>query len=136
MNHQTKRQSLLKILLIVSIITTAFHFIDNYINFDLYPQPDWITPPSVYLSWILWTAVGIAGYWLYKRQMFWLSYLCLVFYSFCGLVSLGHYNHGAMSEFSMKMHIFIVADGLVGLAVLAFTLWSGLFLREQFEKTK
>jgi len=136
MGYKIKRQSLLKTFVIASIILTAFHFTDNYINFDMYPQPDWITPSSVYISWVIWTVAGMAGYWLYKNQRFWLSYIFLVFYSLCGLVSLGHYNHGAMSDFSLKMHFFIIADGLAGLGVLGFTLWSGLIFREQFNDSK
>ncbi|MEL7036080.1 MAG: hypothetical protein AAFO04_10740 [Cyanobacteria bacterium J06592_8] len=30
------------------------------------------------------------------------------------------------------MHFFILTDGLTGLAVLGFTLWSALILKEQF----
>ena len=133
MNHEIKRQSLLKILLIVCIVSTAIHFTDNYLYFEQYPQPDWITPASVYRSWIIWTVAGIVGYWLYKNQQFWSSHVCLVFYSFSGLSSLGHYGHGAMSDFSLKMHFFILADGLAGLSILGFTLWSSLILREQFK---
>jgi len=136
MDAKIKRQFLLKILITITIVITAFHFTDNYINFDRYPQPDWITPSSVYRSWVIWTLSGIAGYWLYKKQLFWLSYICLVFYAFCGLSSLGHYNHGALSEFSLKMHLFIMADGLAGLSILGFTLWSCLILREQFNDSK
>jgi len=136
MDPKTNHRFLLKTLLILSIIITAFHFTDNYINFDMYPQPDWITPSSVYISWIIWTLAGIAGYWLYKNQRLWSSYVFLIFYSLCGLVSLGHYSHGAMSDFSLKMHLFIMADGLAGLSILGFVLWSGLILREQFNVSK
>ena len=133
MNSEIKRCLLLRLLLIASIVSTAIHFTDNYLHFEQYPQPDWITTSSVYRSWIIWTVIGIAGYWLYKNQWFWLSYICLVVYSFCGLVSLAHYRYGAMTEFSPKMHFFIVTDGLAGFAILGFTLWSSLILQEQFK---
>jgi hypothetical protein len=132
MGFTINRQLFLKILLVACTITTAIHFTDNYLDIEQYPEPDWITPSSVYVSWIVWTAIGITGYSLYARQRYWLSYLCLVVYSFCGLDSLGHYLYGAMSEFSPKMHLFIAADGLAGFAILGFTLWSSLILREQF----
>lgn len=134
MNPEVKRQLLLKIFLVVCIVSTAIHFTDNYLYIEQYPEPDWITPPSVYISWLIWTAIGIAGYWLYKSQKFWFAYLCLVLYSFCGLDSLGHYLYGAMSDFSPKMHFFITTDGLAGSAILGFTLWSSLILREQFRE--
>jgi hypothetical protein len=64
MNLEVKHQLLLKILLIACIVSTGIHFTDNYLYFEKYPQPDWITPPSVYISWVVWTVVGVAGYWL------------------------------------------------------------------------
>jgi hypothetical protein len=134
MNSEVKRQLLLKILLIACIVSTAIHFTDNYLYIEQYPEPDWITPSSVYLSWLVWTVIGIVGYWLYKHQQFWFAYLCLVLYSFCGLDSLGHYLYGAMSQFSLKMHLLIVMDGIAGAAILGFTLWSSLIVREQFRE--
>jgi len=134
-NFASKPQLLLRILLLACIISTAIHFTDNYFYIEQYPQPDWITPSSVYISWIIWTAVGLTGYWLHQSERFWSAYLCLAIYSFCGLDSLGHYLYGSMSEFTMKMHVFIITDGLTGLAMLGFTLWSGLFLRQQFRES-
>ena len=134
MNPGIKRQWL-KSILIACIISTAIHFTDNYLYIEQYPQPDSITPSSIYLSWIIWTAIAFIGYWLYRKERFWSAYLCLTIYSFCGLDSLGHYLYGTMSDFSLKMHFFIVTDGLAGLAVLGFTFWSSLILREQFRES-
>lgn len=129
MNTEIQHKSLLKIFLVVSMVSTLIHNVDNYLRFDLYPQPDWITPGGIFRSWLLWTSLGIAGYLLYKNQRFWLSYICLIIYSTCGLSSLAHYLYGNMDEFSFFMHFFILADGLTGSAVLGFTLWSSLFLQ-------
>ncbi len=129
MSLETKHQSLLKIL-IASIISTGIHFTDNYLFIEKYPQPVWITAPSIYQSWLMLTAVGFAGYWLYRCKKFWLAYICLLIYSVTGLASLGHYFYGPLSQFSIKMHIFIWTDGLIGLAVLGFAFWSGLILKE------
>lgn len=126
MNLERKLQPLLPSLLIVSVVSISIHYTDNFLFFEQYPQPEWITLPSIYISWIILTAIGVAGYWLYRNRRFWLAYVCLVIYSLTGLSSLGHYFYGAMSEFSAKMHLFIWTDGLTGLAVLGFTLWSGL----------
>lgn len=117
MTPEVKRQ-LLKILLVACIVSTAIHFADNYFYIEQYPQPEWISAPSIYISWLIWTVIGIFGYWLYRSQKYWLAYVCLVIYSFCGIDSLGHYFYGAMSDFSVKMHLLILTDGLTGLAVL------------------
>uniref|UniRef100_A0A0C1R2C3 Uncharacterized protein n=2 Tax=Tolypothrix TaxID=111782 RepID=A0A0C1R2C3_9CYAN len=130
MNLEDRSRKLLKILLIVSVISTGIHFTDNYLFIEKYPQPSWITAPSIYQSWLVLTAVGIVGYWLYKYRKFWSAYACLVVYSFTGLASPGHYLYGSWSQFSTKMHLFIWTDGLSGLAILGFTVWSALVLKQ------
>ena len=135
MNSEIKHSQLLKILVIASVISTLIHNVDNYLRFDLYPQPSWITLGGIPRSWILWTIVGVIGYFLYKNRRFWLSYLCLIIYSFCGLSSLGHYLYGSKDEFSFFMHVFILTDGLTGSAILAFTLRSALFRKAHFRNS-
>lgn len=130
MNFEVKQQRLLKTLLIASIISTVIHFTDNYLFIEQYPQPEWITAPSIYQSWLILTAVGITAYWLYKYRKFWLAYGCLLVYSFTGLASPGHYLYGSISQFSVKMHIFIWTDALTSLAILGFIFWSGLILKQ------
>ena len=124
MVSETQPTRILKGLLAFSVIATLIHFTDNYFYFEHYPQPDWITQFGVIRSWLLWTAVGILGYWLYKKQWFLLAHLCLSVYAFCGLSSLGHYLYGSMSEFSPKMHLLILSDGLAGAGIFTFVLWS------------
>ncbi|MBD6620678.1 hypothetical protein FNW02_34155 [Komarekiella sp. 'clone 1'] len=130
MNLESRRQRLLKILLIASIISTGIHFTDNYLFIERYPQPNWITAPSIYQSWLILTILGITAYWLYKYRKFWLSYGCLLVYSLTGLASPGHYIYGSLSQFSAKMHLFIWTDGLTGLAILGFIIWSALILKQ------
>ena len=129
MNINPNRR-LLMTLLVASMISTAFHFTDNYLYFDHYPQPAWITPFEVIRSWFIWTVFGIAGYWLYKNQRFWLAYVCLVIYATCGMSSLAHYFYGELHEFTPKMHLLILTDGLTGVLILGFALWSGWILKE------
>lgn len=126
----TKTQNLLKIFLLASVFSTAIHFVHNYLYFEQYPQPGWITPIGIPRSWLIWTIFGLAGYWLYASQRFWLAYLCLLVYSTCGLSSLAHYFYGALHEFSPAMHLLILADGLAGSLILGFTVWSGLIQKE------
>jgi hypothetical protein len=131
MNLQRKPQSLLLCLLIASIISTGIHFTDNFLFYQKYPQPEWITLDLIYISWVILTFFGLVGYWLYRvGGNLGVAYVCLCIYSLTGLSSLGHYLYGAMSEFSVKMHLFIWTDALTGMAVLGFVFWSGLFLKE------
>lgn len=123
-------QKILLFVLISSLIITSIHYTDNAIFVDLYPEPEWFTPSGVFITWMIMSLIGITGYWLYIKEKFWISYLCLMIYSLTGLSSPAHYLYGEISEFSVKMHIFIWTDVLAGLLVLSYVLWSGLLLRE------
>jgi hypothetical protein len=125
-----KRSKELLIILITSIIVTILHYTDNAIFISNYPEPDWFTVSGVYITWGILTIVGLAGYWLYRQEKLWLAYLCLGVYSITGLSSPTHYFYGAMSEFSVKMHILIWLDAIAGALILGFVLRSGLILRE------
>jgi len=135
MNLPRNHQSLLLCLLIASIISTGIHFTDNFLFYQKYPQPEWITLDSIYISWVILTLVGIVGYWLYRVGNLGVAYVCLSMYSLTGLSSLGHYLYGAMSKFSVKMHLFIWTDALTGMALLGFVFWSGLLLKEWSRKS-
>ena len=118
-------------ILLAGIVLTTVHYTDNYLYFDEYPQPGSLRPWQVYTGWLVLTAIGIAGYRLYRRGLVLPAYVCLVVYSYTGLSSLGHYLYGALGEFSGKQHAFILVDGLSGAAVLAFVLWSASTLRRR-----
>ncbi|HEV2754944.1 MAG TPA: hypothetical protein VG318_04120 [Actinomycetota bacterium] len=114
--------------LLAGIVLTVVHYADNYLYFDEYPQPASLRRWQVYTGWIVLTAVGVLGYRLYRSGYTAPAYICLVVYSYTGTSSLGHYLYGSWSEFSVKQHVFILVDGLTGLAVLVFVVWS-IFLR-------
>ena len=130
MDTKQTHQTLLLILLIINIVITAFHYTDNFINFYSYPGPDWMTPQSVYQSWIILTIIGIIGYIFYYKNNFSLAYICLSIYSLTGIFSPGHYVFQTTETFSLKMHIFIWLDFIVGTSILGFIVWSGLFIQE------
>lgn len=107
-----------------SIVLTLFHFTDNYVSIETYPQPDWITGPVVIVSWLLFTAVGMLGYMLYRRRRFGAANAALLVYAYAGLSSLLHFLNGSPDEFTTRGLISVFTDGLAGSAVLALALWS------------
>jgi hypothetical protein len=119
--------------LLVGVVLTTVHYTDNYLYFDEYPQPASLRRWHVYAGWLVLTAVGLAGYRLYAAGHELPAYVCLVVYSYTGLSSLGHYLYGALEEFSVKQHIFILVDGLAGAAVIAFVVWSAITRRRRRE---
>lgn len=80
MNTNKNHQTLLLTLLIISVVITAFHYTDNFINFLQYPDPEWLTPQSVYQSWLILTAIGIVGYVLYINNILLFEYLFAYWY--------------------------------------------------------
>jgi hypothetical protein len=125
-----KPQISLLLVLIINIIITSLHYTDNAIFIPKYPEPEWITVSGLYLTWIIMTLIGVGCYLLYEKKKFLSSYFCLGIYSLTGLSRVAHYFYGTISDFSVKMHIFIWSDFLAGLLVVGFVIYSGLILRE------
>jgi hypothetical protein len=112
----------LRLLLAASILSTAVHYTDNFVNVADFPQPGWVDRPVVAIAWVLLTAVGLLGYRLYTRGRFFAAHALLAVYSYTGLSSLGHYLYGTPDP--VLRNLSIVADGLTGGAILAFVVWS------------
>ncbi len=114
-------------LIVAGIVSTGIHFTDNAIFIEGYPQPDYITVPLIIGTWIGWTASAIVGYRLYRRdERSWLAHVLLLVYAYAGLSTLGHYLYGSPSELPAWRNVSIVADGVVGFSILAFTVWSAV----------
>jgi hypothetical protein len=119
------------LVVIASIVLTAFHFTDNYVSIETYPQPDWVTGPVVLVAWPLLSAFGVAGYLLYRRGKLTAAHACLLTYSYTGLSSLGHFFSGSPDEFTTRGLVSVLIDGAAGSAVLAVTVWSIIATRRQ-----
>jgi hypothetical protein len=118
---------LLNIVFFTAVASSIGHYTDNYLAFDRYPNdgvgPD-VTANSVWIAWVVFTAVGVAGYLLYRRGDIRRGSALLAAYSVSGLISLGHYTAPGMSELAWCRHVNIWVDILCGVAVLAFAIWS------------
>jgi len=112
-----------------SVVLTAFHFTDNYVSIETYPQPDWVTGAAVLVSWPLFTLLGVVGYLLYRQQRYTLAHGFLLAYSYAGLSSLGHFLSGSPDEFTTRGLVSVLIDGAAGSTVLTVALWSILARR-------
>jgi hypothetical protein len=62
------RTRILLFLMILYGAASLLHFIHNGLYIHAYPNPPtWITPLGVYASWCGIAAVGVLGYWLYRK---------------------------------------------------------------------
>jgi hypothetical protein len=123
--------STVRFVVFASIVLTAFHFADNAISIETYPQPDWISEAVVWFAWPIYTAFGVAAYVLYSRGREELGAWFLLAYSFTGISSLGHFLSGSPDEFTTRGLISVFMDGAIGFAVLGVAIWALIAHRQQ-----
>jgi hypothetical protein len=115
-------------LLALAIPLSLFHYTDNYVAFDLYPAGEVagieVTRDSIWVSWLLFTAAGLLGYWLYVRGQVLAACAALSFYSVSGLISIGHYATPGMSELAWWRHLAVWIDITLGASIILFCFWS------------
>jgi hypothetical protein len=127
MSTRDRRQSVLKAILVASVVSTAIHYTHNYIEVDQYPQSDLVsagaTRTGIVVLWPLLTAIGLIGYRLYAQRRYRPAHIWLAIYSATGISTLGHFLDGN-PDIAPPFYATLFTDGLLGLAILVFTLWS------------
>ncbi len=104
---------------VTALLLSVVHYIDNTVRFDDYTggKDGFITQAMIPISWVLFTAAGIAGYRYLKQGNRGLGGSLLGVYSVSGLIGLFHYTTVSPSEFNAFQNTFIGLDFLAGLAV-------------------
>ena len=106
----------------VAMAVSVVHYLDNYVNYDQYPQGDvaGVPPPSAGLvaaSWFGFTAFGIAALVLHARRRWTGSALCLAMYAGSGLIGVGHYLTPGATDMVWWRQAHVVADIACGVAL-------------------
>src|SRR3954471_24747735 len=124
--------STVRLVVLITIAVSLFHFTDNAINVDTYPkagwQPDWFDIVVV-VGWVLYTAVGVAAVRLYARGRFRAAHVGLIVYGYLIFSSLGHFLYGSPDELTTRGLISVFVDVTAGLVVIAVAVWSILARR-------
>jgi 4-amino-4-deoxy-L-arabinose transferase-like glycosyltransferase len=119
--------TLLKAILAASMLSTAIHYTDNFVQVNRYPGPGGsfytVVRVAIVVSWPLLTGIGLIGYRRYRDHRYQEARVCLCVYSLTGLVTLGHFIYGN-PKIAAFFYATLFTDALCGLAVLAFVLWS------------
>ena len=104
---------------VTALLLSVVHYIDNTVRFDDYTggKDGFITRAMIPISWVLFTAAGIAGYRALKAGNRGLGGSLLGVYSVSGLIGIFHYTSVSPSDFSAFQNTFIGLDFLAGLAV-------------------
>lgn len=129
-NLAKRSQKILLVIILLNLVSTWFHYTDNALFVDQYPEPEWFTTVGIFATVTIMTPVGCLGYWLYTKRMFWLAYLFLGLYSITSVSSPGHYLFPAVTPMSAKMHGLIWLDAVSGVILISFIIWSGIMVQE------
>jgi hypothetical protein len=127
MSDHEHRVKLLRGLIAFSVLTTAIHFTHNFLNVEDYPQASYASNKAVQVAvivaWPLLTAAGLYGYRLYKQRRYTTANLLIALYAGLGLVTPLHFTAGN-PDIPPFFYATIFTDGLAGLSLLVFALWS------------
>jgi hypothetical protein len=124
------RTKILLSIVVFNLISTWLHYTDNAIYVDRYPEPAWFNTIGVFFTVAIMTPIGILGYWLYRQNRFWLSYMVLGIYSITSISSPGHYLFPGVMAMTTKMHALIWLDAFAGSLLIGFILWSSAIVQE------
>ncbi len=127
MHAPERRLALLRWIFGASVVSTAIHFTHNFVAVDQYPPSSAISNTAVQVAivvtWPLLTALGVLGVRRYAQGRLTAAHLLLAIYALLPLASLGHYTTGN-PDIAPFFYATIITDGLLGLALLAFVVWS------------
>jgi len=104
---------------VTALLLSVVHYIDNTVRFDDYTggKKGFVTRGMIPLSWVLFTAAGVAGYRALKQGNRGLGGSLLGAFSVSGLIGLGHFTTVSPSDFDWFQNTFIALDFLAGLSV-------------------
>lgn len=126
MNHAQSLR-VLNFVFWTAVVVSMVHYTDNYVAYESFPQSDSLPNPSaitVLISWFVFTAAGLTGYALFRQQRYRPASLFLALYSVSGLVGIGHYTVGGMTDAVWWRQAHVIADILLGIAVFVFTVFT------------
>lgn len=109
----------------IAFVVSVIHYVDNYVNYDAYPEPTSGPAPSatvIAVSWFVFTAFAIAALVLLRRGSRLGAALCLSIYSVSGLIGIGHYTVPGALDMPWWRQTHVLVDIACGVAVLALAI--------------
>jgi hypothetical protein len=105
-----------KRLIVVGIVASVAHFLDNALEIGHYPEPNWITPGIVLLAWIPNGIVAIAAL-VWRNNDLVFATLTAIF-GLLLLTGLAHYLYGSPTHISSVSNFTILFEALSGVSIL------------------
>jgi hypothetical protein len=111
----------LPLLMLVYGTASLFHFVHNAVYIESYPNlPKWITPLGVYASWCAIAAVGVLGYWLFRKVSRPIGLVTIAVYALLGFGGLDHYVVAPIGAHSIAMNATILTEVTAAAMLLGF----------------
>lgn len=110
-------------MLVVCIVTSILHYVDNVLFFDQYPEPTWFNPSLVDILWFVMTPIGITGYICWQQGHRTLAFGLLYLYVAMGQLTLGHYFYAPIWNLTWKMNGLILLESLTALILGTYLVW-------------
>jgi hypothetical protein len=111
----------LPVLMILYGVASLFHFVHNATYIQDYPNlPAWITPAGVYVSWCVIAAVGVLGYWLYRRVSRGFGLVVISIYALFGFDGLDHYMLAPIGAHTLAMNASILVEVVAAAVLLGY----------------
>jgi hypothetical protein len=112
---------MLPVLMIVYGAASLAHFVHNATYIRDYPNlPPWITPVGVYAAWCAIAAVGVAGYWVYRRGARGVGLALIAVYALCGFYGLDHYMLAPVGAHTFAMNASILTEVVAAAVLLVY----------------
>jgi hypothetical protein len=127
-----RARRLLNLVFWTAFVVSVVHYADNYLGWEDYPHPASGPDPSktdILIAWFVFTALGLTGYVLFRRGRVRAGVVLLAAYSGSGLIGIGHYMVDGMTDAVWWRQAHVLADIVLGMAMLAFAVWAALNVR-------
>jgi len=108
------------ILIVINILITIAHYMDNIIYLDEYPDPEWMKAYMTDAFWFLMTPFSIIGYNLLKKGKITFGAICLYIYSLMSLFVLAHYLISPIWEISFKINFLILLETFSAIVLIIY----------------
>jgi hypothetical protein len=121
-----RARRILTVILALAVVVSIVHYTDNYVNYSDYPEPRSAPNPSaplVLVAWFAFTALGLAGYVLFRRGPSTLALVLLAAYSGSGLIGIGHYLVPDATSMPWWRQAHVCLDIASGVAIFSFVIW-------------
>jgi hypothetical protein len=105
----------IKVLIAVGMLASVLHFADNTFAIGQYPEPGWITPFGVAVSWCVVTVVALVA--LLRKRADGVFFAAAGFYSLVLLSGLLHYAFGPPMHMAVRSNLTVLFEALTGIAL-------------------